>query len=132
MLNEAGHQVTCFDPLFFPDQQSLQTIYDFITCTETAEHFHQPAVEFDRLIGLVRPGGFLGFMTCFQTDDDRFARWSYRRDITHVTFYREHTFRVLAEKLNCMCEVPTKDIVLLRKMETEATSQTQDVDNRSA
>ena len=38
---------------------------------------------------LVRPGGWLAVMTCFQTDDARFAGWHYRKDPTHVVFYRE-------------------------------------------
>ena len=35
-------------------------------------------------------------MTCFQNADDRFATWHYRRDPTHVVFYREETFAWLA------------------------------------
>ena len=38
-----------YDPFFHPDKSSLQTQYDFITCTETAEHFHDPFAEFDSL-----------------------------------------------------------------------------------
>ena len=37
---------------------------------------------------LVRPGGWTGVMTCFQTDDARLAHCHYRRDPTHVVFYR--------------------------------------------
>ena len=115
MLGEAGHTVSLYDPFFHPDASALDRTYDFVTCSETAEHFHQPAREFDRLEGLLRPGGLLAIMTCFQTDDDRFARWHYRQDPTHVVFYREHTFAVLAKQRGWNYHSPCKDVALLRK-----------------
>ncbi len=54
-------------------------------------------------------------MTCFQTDDDRFDNWHYRRDPTHVVFYREYTFDWLAQHYGWDLEIPAKDVVLLRK-----------------
>jgi SAM-dependent methyltransferase len=115
MLRDAGHGVALFDPFFRPDHSVLDRQYDFVTCTETAEHFHHPAGEFDRLMALVRPGGWLAIMTCFQTDDGRFATWHYRKDPTHVVFYREKTLRFLAVRRGWSCEVPVKDVALMRK-----------------
>ncbi len=54
-------------------------------------------------------------MTCFQTDDARFARWHYRRDPTHVVFYREETLRLLAARRGWEIDVPCKDVALLRR-----------------
>jgi taurine dioxygenase len=51
MLREAGHEVALYDPFFAPDPAPLAAIYDFVTCTETAEHFHDPRAEFARLRG---------------------------------------------------------------------------------
>ncbi|HUF45131.1 MAG TPA: class I SAM-dependent methyltransferase, partial [Aestuariivirgaceae bacterium] len=93
MLGEAGHEMAAYDPFFAPDRSLLERTFDFITCTEAAEHFHHPAAEFDRLNRMLRAGGWLGIMTCFQTDDGRFADWHYRKDPTHVVFYREATMR---------------------------------------
>lgn len=115
MLREAGHAVALYDPFFQPDSEVLTVAYDFVTCTETAEHFHRPAEEFTRLMALVRPGGWLGLMTCFQTDDARFADWHYRRDPTHVVFYRETTLRHLAESRGWSIEMPVKDVALMRR-----------------
>jgi SAM-dependent methyltransferase len=116
MLGEAGHEMALYDPFFYPDPAPLGRRYDFITCSETAEHFHHPAEEFDRLDRLLCPGGWLGLMTCFQTDDARFADWHYRRDPTHVVFYREATMRVVAAQRGWMCEIPAKDVALMRKL----------------
>ncbi len=115
LLREAGHEMALYDPFFAPNTGPLHRTYDFVTCTEVAEHFHAPGKEFARLRDLVRPGGWLALMTCFQTDDDRFAGWHYRKDPTHVVFYRAQTFRHLAERWGWVCEIPAKDIVLMRR-----------------
>jgi SAM-dependent methyltransferase len=115
ILREAGHDVALYDPFFHPDPEPLSRTYDFITCTETAEHLHRPAEEFDRLDSMLRPRGWLAVMTCFQTEDNLFAAWHYRRDPTHVVFYRETTLRRLAALHGWSCEIPVKDVALMRK-----------------
>lgn len=119
MLREAGHEVALYDPFFAPEDAALDRTYDFIVCTETIEHFHAPAAEFERFGRLLRPGGMLGLMTCFQTDDSRFAGWHYRKDPTHVVFYREHTLRHLAEQFGWSCEIPAKDVAIMQKPASE-------------
>lgn len=115
MLGEAGHCVALFDPIYAADPSTLAQRHDFITCTEVAEHFHRPAKEFDRLTALLKPGGWLAVMTCFQTDDSRFATWHYRRDPTHVVFYRAETLAYIAAARGLTCELPCKDVALMRR-----------------
>jgi len=115
IMKANGHRMHVYDPFFAPDETVLERTYDFITCTEAAEHFHYPETEFGRLGGLLNPGGYLAVMTCFQTDDEKFANWHYRRDFTHVVFYRAETFRVIARQRGWEPEIPEKDVVLLRK-----------------
>lgn len=115
MLREAGHSVALYDPLFYNDADVLRRRYDFITCTEVAEHFHHPVAEFARLNALLDPGGWLAVMTRFLPDDCTFARWHYRRDPTHVVFYREATFRVIAQRHGWQCDFPCADVALLEK-----------------
>ncbi|MCP4385132.1 MAG: class I SAM-dependent methyltransferase, partial [Hyphomicrobiales bacterium] len=118
MLTEAGHRMDLYDPQFYPDTEPLGRRYDFLTCTEVVEHFHQPADEFDRLGRMLRPGGWLAIMTCFQTEDERFAGWHYRHDPTHVIFYRAETLRHVACQRGWTCEIPVKDVALMRKPQT--------------
>jgi hypothetical protein len=115
MLAAAGHPMTLYDPLFHDDPTVLEHSYAFITCTEVAEHFHRPFEEFDRLDGLLEPGGWLAIMTTFQTRDDAFAGWHYRREPTHVVFYREETLRVIAGQRDWRCEIPCANVALLQK-----------------
>lgn len=115
MLREAGHRVALYDPIFYPDPAPLQRRFDFVTCTEAIEHFHSPADEIERFDRLIKPGGWLALMTCFQTDDARFADWHYRRDPTHVVFYRAATIRHIAASRGWTCDIPVKDVALLQK-----------------
>jgi hypothetical protein len=114
MLAEHGFAMRIYDPFFAPDEAVLQRQYDFITCTETVEHFHRPAEEFARLAGLLRPGGWLGVMTEMQSDDDRFLNWWYARDPTHVCFYRRQTMEWIANHWNWRVLHPRKNVTLFQ------------------
>ena len=115
MMEESGMQMSLYDPYFCPDTTALDKRYDFVTCTEVVEHLHHPAAVFRQLDSLLLPGGFLGVMTCFQTDDARFANWHYRRDPTHVVFYRQATLQWLAGHHGWHLDVPAKDVAIFRK-----------------
>ena len=115
MLTQDGFKVELYDPFFFSVFVVLSKQYDFITCTETVEHFYDPFKEFNILNDLLKPGGWLGVMTSFLTSDEMFESWYYRRDPTHVSFYCEKTFQVIASQRNWKCEIKSKDVVLLQK-----------------
>ena len=115
ILTQEGFKVSLYDPFFYPNKNVLSKQYDFITCTETAEHFHDPFKEFNTLNDLLKPGGWLGVMTSFLPLDEMFEDWYYRRDPTHVIFYCEKTFEVIASQRNWTCEIKSKDVVLLQK-----------------
>lgn len=115
MLEESGMRMSLYDPYFYPDKSALQRRYDFVTCTEVVEHLYHPASILRQLDSLLEPGGFLGVMTCFQTDDARFANWHYRRDPTHVVFYKQETLQWLADRHGWLLEVPTKDVAIFTK-----------------
>lgn len=120
MLSEAGHSMHLYDPFFAPDRASLNRTYDFITCSEVAEHLHRPAAEFASLDKLLRPGGWLAVMTSFQTDDAHFCNWRYRQEASHVVFYREETFRHLAKHFDWTCEIPATNVALMQKPERQS------------
>jgi SAM-dependent methyltransferase len=117
MLGEAGHRVTLYDPMFQQDELALQRRYDFVVCSETAEHFFQPLDEFKRLFALLRPGGLLGVMTAFPPDTPAaFLRWHYPRDPTHVMFLGPHCFAWIAARLGMRFELAEANIALLRRL----------------
>jgi SAM-dependent methyltransferase len=115
MLEEAGHSMALYDPLFHPDPAPLQARYDFVTCSEVVEHLHDPAGTFARLVDLLAPGGVLAVMTAFPPDRTQFAAWHYRRDPTHVVFYSPGTLHALAERLGTSCVIPCANVALMQR-----------------
>jgi 2-polyprenyl-3-methyl-5-hydroxy-6-metoxy-1,4-benzoquinol methylase len=115
MMREDGFDIRIYDPFFHPDESVLKERYDFITCTETAEHFHHPAREFPRLIGMLRPGGLLAVMTGMLEDRSRFPGWHYHRDPTHVMFYSEITMRWIAQWLGLGTSFPAPNVTFFRR-----------------
>jgi SAM-dependent methyltransferase len=115
MLREAGFSVNLYDPYYAPDASVLDGRYDFIACSEVAEHFHDPRSEFRKLDGLLKPGGWLGLMTGVLRENVDFANWHYRRDPTHVCFYRPETLRWIARALGWRLDSLDGNVVLFRK-----------------
>ena len=114
MLGEQGFRVRNYDPFFAPDRAVLERRYDFITCTETAEHFHEPAREFALFQRLLRPGGPLGIMTVMLTDGIDFQKWWYRGEISHVSFYSPKTFDWLGRHHGWSTTILLPSVVILR------------------
>ena len=115
ILRQHGHNMTVYDPFFFPAKNSLKKTYDFIVCSEAAEHFHQPAKEFKKFNSLLNENGWIGIMTNFQTENARFKNWHYRRDPTHVVFYRKETFEVIGKQFRWTAYFPSRNVVIFQK-----------------
>lgn len=110
LFGERGFSVAIWDPLFAPDEAPLGRRYDFVTCAETAEHFHRPADELARLSALLAPGGRLALLT--QPVPEAFASWYYVRDVTHVSFYDATTFEWIARRHGWKLELPRPDVAV--------------------
>ncbi len=130
MLVEQGFPMAVYDLYFAADPATLQCSYDFITCTETVEHFTQPSAEFSRLEGLLQPGGLLGIMTQMRNadqgvsgaatggrTDQAFAKWWYLRDETHVGFYSASTMRWIAQRFGWQVDFPAPTITIFQKLD---------------
>jgi hypothetical protein len=115
ILEERGFRMAAYDPFFAPDPTPLSRRYDFVTCTEAAEHFHRPAAEFARLDALLRDDGRLGLMTELLRPDTVLERWRYARDPTHVCFYRERTLRWLAGRFGWTIEYLEGNVAIFRR-----------------
>ncbi len=119
LLEQGGHQVKNYDPYFAPDATLLQRQYDFICSTEAIEHFYQPAAEWQLWLELLKPTGWLGLMTRLRPDKvEDFARWHYKNDPTHVSFFHASTFQWLAKRDGFQLEIIWPDVVILQKSPT--------------
>lgn len=115
LFQEAGFPCTIYDPFYADNPDVLKQTYDFLSCSEAIEHFHQPRREFELFLKLVRPGGWIGIMTQLVKSRDAFKTWHYTADETHVCYYSEATFRWLADKYNLHVEFPERSVILFRR-----------------
>jgi len=90
LLNKR-YTISSYDLFFHPIPL---TTYDTVIAIEVVEHFIDPATEWQRLLGLVRPGGHLIVQTRFV--EHPFETWWYQRDPTHRTFYTFTALTTLA------------------------------------
>ena len=106
-----------YDPFFNPNSDYLERKYDLITTTEVVEHFTTPMVEFEHILSLLKNDGYLVIMTNFNTfTDEEFLKWWYRRDMTHISFYRVKTFEYIANMYNLkLVSHNDKNVVVFQK-----------------
>jgi len=115
MLREQGFITEIYDPFFAPDTRVLENAYDFITCSETAEHFYTPALEFERFNQILRPNGWLGILTQIYDYQKSLSVWHYVRDPTHVCFYNMDTMHWIAKHYGWILHTSQKNVVLFQK-----------------
>lgn len=115
MMRERGFACEDYDPFFAPDEELLARSYDFIACSETAEHFFRPGESFDRMKSLLRPRGWLGIMTRLLRPEQEFESWWYIRDPSHVCFYSVETMEWIAETGGFSMLQPGQNVCLLQK-----------------
>jgi hypothetical protein len=114
MFEEQGYRMDNYDPYFASDETVLDRTYDFITCSETAEHFYDPRKEFGKLDRLLVRGGWLGLMTEI-LQDQVFEEWRYAREATHVSFYRPSTIDWIADQFRWRVERAGPNVILFQK-----------------
>ncbi|MFT5728098.1 MAG: hypothetical protein ACI8PB_002250 [Desulforhopalus sp.] len=115
LIEQHGHSVALYDPLYRNDKTVLSKEYDFVTATEVVEHFRDPAKEFAQLFQMIVSGGYLGIMTKMVKDDAAFKTWHYIRDPTHVAFYSKETFTYIADQFGASVTFVTNDVIFFQK-----------------
>ena len=116
LFGHDGHRIRLYDPLYFPDQTAFQETYDFIVCSETAEHLSDPRREFLRCWGILKEGGVFGLMTLRHDPSIDFDHWHYRMDDTHVCFYSDRTIHTIARLLKATVQIVSNRVVLFHKV----------------
>ncbi|MFE8710945.1 class I SAM-dependent methyltransferase [Aeromonas allosaccharophila] len=115
MGREAGYQMAGYDKFFANFPELLTRQYDFITSTEVIEHIAEPRAVLEQLWGCLKPGGVLVLQTQRVLSDERFKNWRYRHDPTHIVFFAEASFQVLAASWQAELSFPHADVAVLQK-----------------
>lgn len=115
MGREAGYRMAGYDKFYADEPELLAQQYDFITSTEVIEHLAAPRVALELLWRCLKPGGILVLQTQRVLGDERFKTWRYRHDPTHIAFFAEASFRVLAAGWQADVQFPHADVALFTK-----------------
>lgn len=86
-----------YDPYFDYHPHLLDEKYDFVTCTETFEHFTVPFKEMAAMTAALKPKAYLLLMTEMHQDLEHFKNWGYRMDPTHICFLSSKSLDWLAD-----------------------------------
>lgn len=96
-----GYDMEIYDLFYSPIKSYLSKTYDLITVTEVVEHLEHPMNFFSLFRKHLKNDGILSVMTQFHPfDDDEFLQWHYIRDRSHISFYTEQTFEIMAQMLD--------------------------------
>jgi SAM-dependent methyltransferase len=128
LLREMGYETDIYDIYFAPERVYPGKTYDLVTCTEVLEHLKTPLETMRMLKDRLNPGGIFAVMTLFHpvyelssTADQLpcekfFEAWWYRRDPTHISFFRPETFYYIAKSLDLtILMMDQKNTVSFRK-----------------
>lgn len=128
LLRGMGYETDTYDIYFAPAKVYIGKTYDLVTCTEVLEHLKDPLETLRMLKDRLNPGGILSVMTLFHPVYDIsstpeqlpcekvFKDWWYRRDPTHISFFRPETFYHIARLLDItILMMDQKNTVSFRK-----------------
>ncbi|MEA2092325.1 MAG: class I SAM-dependent methyltransferase [Campylobacterota bacterium] len=114
------HGICCdrYDLFYFPKKVYVDKKYDLIVSTEVFEHLSEPLKVLKNLLSHLNKDGYLLLMTCFHSsDNEKFLKWFYIKDATHIGFFSIKTFEYLAKELNLkIIKHNSKNIIMLQKM----------------
>ncbi len=97
--NSYNYNMDIYDLYYSPEKVYEGKQYDFITTTEVVEHLSKPMDVFRLFNRLLKPGGILAVMTLLHhNDEERFLKWHYIRDLTHISFYCSSTMEYIARE----------------------------------
>ena len=115
MLMDKGYQVQNYDLFFANDVALLEQKYDYVSCCEVMEHFHQPYKEFELLKSLLLPKGKLYCKTEVFNNQKPFENWYYKDDFTHVFIYQHKTLEWIKTKFHFSNLVIKEKLIVFEK-----------------
>ena len=115
MFAELGFSMEIFDPFYANNKEILDNVYDFVSSSETVEHFRKPKQEWELLFSLVKNNGLIGIMTQLLLNDCEFSSWYYKNDDTHICFYSKETCSWLAQRYASSVRFFKNSVVLFWK-----------------
>jgi SAM-dependent methyltransferase len=123
ILLERGYDVGAYDPFFAPSKAWRRKAWECIAVHEVAEHFRAPRLSFSILARGLAPGGIIALRTRFAPErEEDLEAWWYRRDPTHLGFFRPASIERIGRELGLDVELlAPPDIGVLKKHQSFVT-----------
>jgi SAM-dependent methyltransferase len=116
-MNE--YNCTAYDPLYNHGEQIENGTFDLLIACEVVEHIRCIQKEIAFIRKLLKPQSKIIIRTQLYPSPERFQKWWYIQDLTHINLFTEKTILTLADSLGCILEkIIGKDIFILSKTET--------------
>lgn len=118
LLERRGIFCDRYDLFYFPQKVYKNKKYDLIVSTEVIEHLASPLDTLKELLLHLNKDGYLLLMTYFHpSDDEKFLKWFYIKDITHIGFFSIKTFEYMASELSLkIIKHNSKNSIMFRKI----------------
>lgn len=118
LLERCGISCDRYDLFYFPDKVYKDKKYDLVCSTEVIEHLVNPLDTIKELSSHLNKDGYLLLMTYFHpSDDEKFLKWFYIKDVTHIGFFSLKTFKYLISELNLkIVKHNSKNTIMFRKL----------------
>ena len=113
VLGDNSYDISQYDLYFHNDTEKLNQKYNYIACSEVAEHFKEPHKEFSLLRNLLLPDGKLYLMTEMFDENRDFESWYYKTDPTHVFLYHAKAFEWIKENFGFKNVIIDKRLIIL-------------------
>ena len=114
MLEQGGHEVCLYDLHYYPCNKVLDMQYDFVCATEVVEHLKSPRETFLQIKRCLKPNAIFAIMTQLVINAERFAKWRYIQDPTHLCFFNVRSLSYAAELMDRKLEHVDRDVIFIR------------------
>ncbi len=109
-------EIKHWDPFFYPEGDFFSNGADIVFCLEVIEHFENPIEGFQGLARACSYGGLVAVKTMIAPSTfEQFAKWWYKDDFTHVSFYTNESVEHCARRVGLIFEKELDGVLFLRK-----------------
>ena len=118
LLKQKDFNVQIYDPIYANDCSWKHKKFNTIISTEVFEHLHKPKESIKELLNSLDAGGTLAFQTIFHPqNEEKFLKWWYRRDPTHVGFFSHITLEKMQDVFDLeLLKFDEKNIAVFKKL----------------
>jgi hypothetical protein len=116
LFKKNGFNCTPYDPLYGLQNVALDNAFDILIACEVVEHLRDLRSELFLMKKMVADKSKIIIRTQLCPPSDRFLKWWYIQDLTHINFFSLKSLEIAGQILDCDIEqTDEKDIFVLNR-----------------